>query len=154
MARLSDETEYGVLERVFSPDRRLAIDFRRYPDPRSDYEMNAPESAVLRDAETGAELAVFGAWAMVLHHEWPAEGGLLLTLPHDRRVAIAPDWASFRPDDGPAQPIAALQDWVLTLAPPPWPKVPPLPPRARAGWAAVVILAVALVAGALFAVLG
>ena len=112
MARLSDQPDNWV-ERVFSPDRRLALDFLPNPDPRSKWDLEQPDAVELRDAETGAVLGALRGWTMPLRYDWPEEGGVALELPFRIRLRIAGDLGSFTVGDEPsARPIGTLPDWL------------------------------------------
>lgn len=141
MPRLGDRPDHYAIRRDFSPDRRIALDWLPFPDPRSQWEVETPEAVELRDAETGAVLAKFGYFTMILDQEWPAEGGARFTLPGERVLRIAPDLATFTADDAPACPIAELPDWLRSLIPPPPP--PPSPPtwwERAMPWAGLALL--------------
>lgn len=126
MPRLGDTPDHFAIAREFSTDRRLALDWMPFPDPRSQWELDNPESVLLRDAETGAVLGDFGGWTMIAAHDWPAEGGVALRLPREIEVTIAPDLATFTTSRTPTpRPIADLPDWLRSLIPPPPPPLPP-----------------------------
>lgn len=147
MPRLTEDHDHFILRRDFSPDRRLALDWLPFPDPRSQWELEHPDSVELRDAETGAVLARFGGWAMIEDHDWPAAGGIALRLMRDVRIVIAPDLATFTTGDDPetARPIAALQDWLRTLIPPTALGPPPTPLLERVALWGGLIAVLALV---------
>ncbi|WP_162806589.1 hypothetical protein [Sphingosinicella terrae] len=123
MARLEDRPGPEVLRRVLSPDRRLALDYMPYPDPRTAYETEAPESILLRDAESGARLAEFGGWTFFSDHRWPEAGGIEIVLARGLSIHVSPDLATFRSgEDGlPARPIGELQEWLRAITPRPEP---------------------------------
>jgi len=127
VARLTDQLDGFVMERIFSPDRRLALDYLPFPDPRTRYEVENPEAVALRNAETGAVLAEFGGANFLTFHQWPEAGGVELEVGRTRKVVIAPDLETFGTNDaaGQVRPIAALPDWLRATAPKPQPPSPP-----------------------------
>jgi len=119
MPRLGDTPEGHVMKREFSPDRRLALDWLPYGDPRNEHEWREAEAIELRDAETGALLGHFGGWARIEAHDWPAGGGVALRLHGDAHVRIAPDLATFTTGGmTEPRPIAELPDCLRSLFPP------------------------------------
>ena len=149
MGRLGDQPDPYVMERIFSPDRRLALDYLPYPDPRTQYELEAPEAVALRDAETGATLAEFGGWSMVSGYEWPKAGGVELALLRGVRLRVAPDLTTFTIGDPPvSRPIETLPDWLRSLTAPPTPFLPASPtPSPPARFATISALLIALAVG-------
>jgi len=154
MPRLGDTPDHYAIKREFSPDRRLAIDWLPYPDPRSDWEVRNPEAAELRDAATGDVIGHFGYWTMIEKVDWPAAGGANLVLQQDQRLTIAPDLATFTAGPAGSRPIGELPDWLASLIPPPPPPPPPPGLIERMAPALILIAALALIVFALSRVSG
>jgi hypothetical protein len=119
MGRVQDLAGEGWDREDVSPDGRLAIDTRPYPDPRSQFEINYPEQMALRDLTTG-EAALELGYAPLETHRWTDDGGVELDFEKGLSVRVAPDLKTFtgNADGGAVHPIGALGLWLSRNRPP------------------------------------